>query len=164
MRWRPSGYDSHGRIASGRGWPCLVAEGRGLPDAARGSAARTHLIAKANSCEAPWGFMDPPPQPLKLLGASVWNPMSGQGSVSGWVGVRGRQVGCEGDCGKYREGWRVVDTFHTQLAQRYTVKHWAFRASVGIAGAGTGVAEAGPDVVVDEVVPLRRRVSVHWPG
>ena len=83
----------------------------------------------------------------------------GRGSVSGWVGVRGRGVGCEGDCGKYREGWRVVvfDTFYTQLAQRYTVKHWALRASVGMAGAGTGV-------VVDEVVPLRRRVSVQWPG
>ena len=26
------------------------------------------------------------------------------GSVSGWDGVCGRQVGCEGDCGKYREG------------------------------------------------------------
>ena len=110
------------------------------------------------------GFMDLPPQPLQLLGASVRNPMSGHGSVSGWVGVRGRQDGCKGDCGKYREGWRVVDTFYTQLAQRYTVKHWAFWASVGMAGAGTGVAEAGPDVVVDEVVPLRRRVSVQWPG
>ena len=30
--------------------------------------------------------------------------------------------------------------------------------------AGTGVAEAGTDVVVDEVVPLRRRVSVQWTG
>ena len=92
------------------------------------------------------------------------NPMSGHGSVSGWVGVRGRQVGCEGDCSKYREGWSVVDTFYTQLAQRYTVKHWALRASVGMAGAGTDVAEAGPDVVVDEVVPLGWRVSVQWPG
>ena len=94
------------------------------------------------------------------------NPMSGHGSVSGWVGARGRQVGCEGDCGKYRERWRVVvtATFHTQLAQRYTVKHRALRASVGMAGAGTGVAEAGADVVVDEVVLLRRRVSVQWPG
>ena len=68
------------------------------------------------------------------------NPTSGHGSVSGWVGVRGRQVGCEGDRGKYREGWRVVDTFYTQLARRYTVKYWAFQASVGMAGAGTGVA------------------------
>ena len=49
-------------------------------------------------------------------------------------------------------------------AQRYTVKHWALRASVGMAGVGTGVAEAGADVVVDKVVPLRRRVSVQWPG
>ena len=29
---------------------------------------------------------------------------------------------------------------------------------------GAGVAEAGTDVVVDEVVPLKRRVSVQWPG
>ena len=28
----------------------------------------------------------------------------GTGPVSGWVGVRGRQVGGENDCGKYREG------------------------------------------------------------
>ena len=28
----------------------------------------------------------------------------GTGSVSGWVGICGRQVGDEGDCGKYREG------------------------------------------------------------
>ena len=90
--------------------------------------------------------------------------MSGHGSVSGWVGVRERQVGYEGDCGKYREERRVLDTFYTQLAQRYTVKHWALRASVGMDRAGTGVAEAGPDVVVDEVVTLRRRVSVRWPG
>ena len=89
------------------------------------------------------------------------NPMSGHGSVSGWVGVRGRQVGYGSDCGKYREGWRVFDTFYIQLAQRYTVKHWVLRASVGMAGAGTGVTEAGSDVVVDEVVPLRRRVSVQ---
>ena len=58
----------------------------------------------------------------------------------------------------------LVDTFYTQLAQRYTVKHWVLRASVGMAGAGTGVAEAGVDAVVDEAVPLRRRVSVQWPG
>ena len=92
------------------------------------------------------------------------NQISGHGSVSGWVGVRGWQVGYEGDCGKYREGWRVVDTFYTQLAQRYTVKHWALRVSVCMAGVATGVAEAGVDVIVDEVVPLRRRVSVQWPG
>ena len=92
------------------------------------------------------------------------NPVSGHGSVSGWVGVCRRQVGCEGDCGKHREGWRVVDTLYTQLAQRYTVKHWTLQASVGMAGAGTGVAEAGPDVVVDEVIPLRLRVSVQWSG
>ena len=92
------------------------------------------------------------------------NSMSGHGSVSSWVSVRGRQVGYEGDCGKYREGWGVVDTFYTQLVQRYTVKHWALRASVGMGGAGTGVAEAGPDVVNDEVVPFRLRVSVQWPG
>ena len=30
--------------------------------------------------------------------------------------------------------------------------------------AGAGAAEAGTGVVVDEVVPLRRRVSVQWPG
>ena len=46
--------------------------------------------------------------PSQLLGASVRNLMSGPGSVSGWVGVRGRQVGWEGDCGKSREGWHVV--------------------------------------------------------
>ena len=87
----------------------------------------------------------------------------GTGFVSGWVGVRGQQVGCEGDFGKYRGGWRVVviDTLYTQLAQRYTVKHWALQASVGMARARTGVAEAGADVIVDEVVPLRRRVSVQ---
>ena len=51
------------------------------------------------------------------------NSVSGHGFVSGWVGVRGRRVGCEGDCDKYREGRRVVGTFYTQLAQRYTVKH-----------------------------------------
>ena len=67
------------------------------------------------------------------------NSVSGHGSVSGWVGVRGRRVGCEGDCAKYREGWRVVGTFYTQLAQRYTVKHWDLRASVGMAWAVTGV-------------------------
>ena len=90
----------------------------------------------------------------------------GTGSVSGWVGVRERQVGWEGDCDKYCEGWRVVviDTFYTQLAQRYTAKHWALRASVGMAGAGTVVAEAEAEVVVDEVAPLRRRVFVQWPG
>ena len=90
----------------------------------------------------------------------------GTGSVSGLVGVCGRQVGCEGDCGKYHEGQRIVviDTFYTQLAQRYTVKHWALRASIGMAGAGMDVAEAGADAVVDEVVPLRWRVSVQWPG
>ena len=108
--------------------------------------------------------MDPPPQPLQLLGASERNPMSGYGSLSGWVGVRGWQVGCEGDCGKYREGWRVVDSFYTQLARRYIVKHWAFRASVGMAGAGTDVAEADPDVVVDEVVSLRRRCNTGSRG
>ena len=71
------------------------------------------------------------------------NSVSGHGSVSGWVGVRGRRVGCEGDCDKYREKyrerWRVVGTFYTQLVQRYTVKHWALRASVGMAWAVTGV-------------------------
>ena len=40
-------------------------------------------------------------------------------------------------------------------------KHWALRASVGMAGARTGVTEAGADAIVDEVVPLRRRVSVQ---
>ena len=65
--------------------------------------------------------------------------MSGHGSVSGWVGVRGRRVGCEGECDKYREGWRVVGTSYTQLAQRYTVKLWALRVSVGMAWAVTGV-------------------------
>ena len=35
---------------------------------------------------------------------------------------------------------------------------------VGVAEAGTGLTEAEMDVVVDEVVPLRRRVSVQWPG
>ena len=50
------------------------------------------------------------------------------------------------------------------MAQRYTVKHWALRALVGMAGAGTGVVEAGADAVVLDVVPLRRRVSVQWPG
>ena len=36
-------------------------------------------------------------------------------SASDSVGVDGRQVGCEGNCGEYREGSRVVvaDTFHT---------------------------------------------------
>ena len=58
----------------------------------------------------------------------------------------------------------LLITFYTRLAQRYTVKHWALRASVGMAGAGTGVAEAGADAVVDEVVPLRWRISVQWPG
>ena len=84
----------------------------------------------------------------------------GTESVSGWVGICGRQVGCEGGRGKFREGYRIVviDTFYTQLAQRYTVKHWALRAAKGMAGAGTGVAEAGTDVVIHEVVPLRRRV------
>ena len=33
-----------------------------------------------------------------------------------------------------------------------------------MARAGTGVAEVGADVIVDGVVPLRRRVSVQWPG
>ena len=37
-------------------------------------------------------------------------------------------------------------------------------AGTGVAEAGTGVAEVGTDVVVvDEVVPLKRRVSVQWP-
>ena len=58
----------------------------------------------------------------------------------------------------------LLITFYTRLAQRYTVKHWALRASVGMAGAGTDVAEAGVDAVVDEVVPLRWRVFVQWPG
>ena len=44
------------------------------------------------------------------------------------------------------------------------MKHWALRALVGMAGAGTGVAEAGADAVVDKVIPLRRRVPVQWPG
>ena len=34
----------------------------------------------------------------------------------------------------------------------------------GGAGAGTGVVEVGTDAVVDEVVSLRRRISVQWPG
>ena len=35
--------------------------------------------------------------------------------VSDSVGVDGRQVGCEGNCGEYREGSHVVvvDTLHT---------------------------------------------------
>ena len=33
-----------------------------------------------------------------------------------------------------------------------------------MAGAGKGVAEAGANAVVDEMAPLRRRVSVQWPG
>ena len=33
-----------------------------------------------------------------------------------------------------------------------------------MAGAGTGVIEDGTDTVVDEVVPLKRRVSVQCPG
>ena len=37
------------------------------------------------------------------------------------------------------------------------------QGGAGVAGAGTGVAEVGADAVVDEVVPLRRRVSVQWP-
>ena len=45
-----------------------------------------------------------------------------------------------------------------------SVTLWALRASVGMAGAGTGVAEAGADAVVDAMVPLRRRVSIQWPG
>ena len=90
----------------------------------------------------------------------------GTGSVSGWVGVCGRQVECECDCGIYGEGYRVVviDTFYTQLAQMYTVKHWTLQASGGMAGAGTGEAEAGANAVVDDVVPFRRRVSVQWQG
>ena len=32
----------------------------------------------------------------------------------------------------------------------------------GVTGAGTDVAEAGTDAVLDEVVSLRRRVSVQW--
>ena len=56
----------------------------------------------------------------------------GAGSVLDWVSVDGRQVGCRGNCGEYREGQRVVavDTFYTYLAQRYTVNHWTLRASV----------------------------------
>ena len=141
-----------------------MTDGQGLSDAARGSAARVHLIAKANSCEAPWGFHGSTP-PASLAFGSIGAESNEWARVCvrlGWCARR--QVGCEGDCGKYREGWRVVDTFYTQLAQRYTVKHWAFRALVGMAGAGTGVAEAGPDVVVDEVVPLRLRVFVQWLG
>ena len=38
------------------------------------------------------------------------------------------------------------------------------QGGAGVAGAGTGVAEAGTDAVVDKVVPLRRRVSVQWSG
>ena len=38
------------------------------------------------------------------------------------------------------------------------------QGGAGVAGAGTGVAEAGTDAVVDEVFPLRWGVSVHWPG
>ena len=111
----------------------------------------------------------PPPPPHQMTAAfrSIGAESNEcTGSVSGWVGVCGRQVGCEGDCGKYREGSRVVviDTFYTLLAQRYTVKHRALRASVGMPVAGTGVAEAGADAVLDEVAPLRRRVSVQWPG
>ena len=56
------------------------------------------------------------------------------------------------------------------MAQGYTVKHWALRASVGMAGAGTGVTEAGADAVVDEVVflggdfPSSGRGKLYWCG
>ena len=38
------------------------------------------------------------------------------------------------------------------------------QGGAGVAEAGTDVTEAGTDAVVDEDVPLRRRVSVQWPG
>ena len=90
------------------------------------------------------------------------NPMSGHGSVSGWVGVRGRQVGCEGDCAStVRDGASLIPSI--PCWPRGTPSSTG-PCGVGMAGAGTGVAEAGADVVVTEVVPLRRRVSVQWPG
>ena len=45
---------------------------------------------------------------------------------------------------------------------------WVSRLScadgAGVAEAGTDVAKAETDVVADEVVSLRRRISVQWPG
>ena len=58
-------------VASIRGWPCLVAEGRGVFGAAVGPVACIHPIAEANSCDVPRSFHgSTPPTFLQLLGPS----------------------------------------------------------------------------------------------
>ena len=60
------------------------------------------------------------------------NSVIGLGSVSGWVGVRGRRVGCEGDS-TVRDGASLVPSIPSWPRGR------AVWASVGLAWAVTGV-------------------------